>query len=79
MDPPNADRRKKKDKAKEKFDRNGGHSQKHVRIQEAIAAKKAEAGKSKNWTTKTKKHPLFQRWPIHYVILVLHGVWPVKR
>jgi hypothetical protein len=48
MDPPNADRRKKKDKAKEKFDRNGGHSQKHVRIQEAIAAKKAELGKSKN-------------------------------
>jgi len=41
MDPPNADRRKKKDKAKEKFDRNGGHSQKHVRIAEALAAKKA--------------------------------------
>jgi hypothetical protein len=47
MDPPSADRRKKKDKAKEKFDRNGGHSQKHVRIAEALAAKKAE-GQKKN-------------------------------
>jgi hypothetical protein len=47
MDPPNADRRKKKDKAKEKFDRNGGHSQKHVRIAEALAEKKA-AGQKKN-------------------------------
>ena len=48
MDPPNADRRKKKDKAKEKFDRNGGHSQKHVRIAEALAAKKAAEGQKKN-------------------------------
>ena len=29
-------RRKKKDKAKEKFERNGGHSAKHIRIAEAL-------------------------------------------
>jgi hypothetical protein len=45
MEAPNADRKKKKDKAKEKFDRNGGHSTKHVRIAEALAEKKAAAGK----------------------------------
>lgn len=38
--PPNAERKKKSDKAKEKFARNGGYSTKHVRIQEAIAEKK---------------------------------------
>ena len=31
MDPP-IKRQKKKDKAKEKFERNGGFSQKHVRL-----------------------------------------------
>jgi hypothetical protein len=36
---PNTNRKKKSDKAKEKFDRNGGHSSKHVRIQEALASK----------------------------------------
>ena len=29
-------RRKKKDKAKEKFERNGGHSARHIRISEAV-------------------------------------------
>jgi hypothetical protein len=32
--------RKKKDKAKEKFQRNGGHSQKHIRLSQAIQEKK---------------------------------------
>ncbi len=35
-------RDKKSDKAKEKFDRMGGFSQKHVRISEALAASGAE-------------------------------------
>lgn len=34
------ERRKKSDKAKEKFERNGGYSQKHVRIAEALAEKR---------------------------------------
>lgn len=33
-------RKKKSDKAKEKYDRNGGFSQKHVRITEAIKERK---------------------------------------
>ena len=33
---PKADRRKKSDKKKEKFERNGANSQKHVRIREAL-------------------------------------------
>ena len=45
MDPP-AGRRKKDDKAKEKYQRNGGYSQKHVRLTEALVAKRATAGKS---------------------------------
>jgi hypothetical protein len=32
-------RRKKSDKAKEKFERNGGFSQKHVRLAEAVKPK----------------------------------------
>ena len=35
-------RNKKSDKAKEKFDRTGGFSQKHVRIAEALAAAGAQ-------------------------------------
>jgi hypothetical protein len=52
MDNPSAGRRKKDDKAKEKYERNGGFSQKHVRIVEALAATRAAApkkqGKAKN-------------------------------
>ena len=33
--------RKKSDKAKEKFERNGGYSQKHVRLMEAVVENKA--------------------------------------
>jgi len=40
----NYERRKKSDKAKEKFERNGGHSQKHVRLQEAAAEKRGALG-----------------------------------
>jgi hypothetical protein len=39
MDPPTKSR-KKKDKAKEKFERNGGHSQKHVRLVQLLQEKK---------------------------------------
>ena len=35
-------RNKKSDKAKDKFDRTGGFSQKHVRIAEALAATGAQ-------------------------------------
>jgi hypothetical protein len=40
MEPPEK-KRKKKDKAKEKFERNGDHSTKHIRIMEAFKEKKS--------------------------------------
>lgn len=58
----NYERRKKSDKAKEKFERNGGHSQKHIRLQEAAAEKRGVLGQkdpkdskgTKNWPNKNK-------------------------
>ena len=47
MDQPNVGRKKKDDKAKEKYERNGGFSQKHVRLAEAVAEKRATAPKPK--------------------------------
>lgn len=38
-------RDKKSDKAKEKYDRTGGFSQKHVRLAEALAEKRVLTGK----------------------------------
>jgi len=46
MDVPEKNR-KKKDKAKEKFDRNGGFSTKHVRIVEQLAEKRLAIPKTK--------------------------------
>ena len=40
MDAPDTKRHKKSDKAKEKHDRNGGFSSKHVRMAEALREKK---------------------------------------
>jgi hypothetical protein len=40
MDPPNAKRNKKSDKAKRNFAINGAKSQKHVRVYEALLEKK---------------------------------------
>jgi hypothetical protein len=37
---PKGDRRKKSDKRKEKYERNGGITQKHVRATEALRAQK---------------------------------------
>lgn len=39
MDPP-TQRRKKSDKAKEKYEKNGNHTSKHVRMMEALQEKK---------------------------------------
>lgn len=44
---PNVSRKKKDDKAKEKYERNGGFSQKHVRLAAALAEKRASKPKSK--------------------------------
>jgi hypothetical protein len=44
MDSIQVKRVKKSDKAKEKHDRNGGFSQKHVRIATALSEKKANGG-----------------------------------
>ena len=41
-------RNKKADKAKEKFDRTGGFSQKHVRISEALSEKAASKKQAKS-------------------------------
>ena len=38
------DRKRKGDKAKEKYERNGGYSQKHIRLVEALEEKRASAG-----------------------------------
>ncbi len=46
MEQPNVGRKKKDDKAKEKHERNP-FSQKHVRLAEALAEKRAAAPKSK--------------------------------
>lgn len=40
-------REKKSDKAKEKFDRSGGFSQKHVRVAQALAEKSASTRQAK--------------------------------
>lgn len=47
MDTVKEKRSKKDDKAKEKYERNGGYSQKHVRLAEALAEKRASAGQAK--------------------------------
>ena len=44
MDNIKVGRSKKSDKAKETYERNGGFSQKHVRMMEAMAEKRAAAG-----------------------------------
>jgi len=51
MDSVKVGRNKKDDKAKEKYERNGGFSQKHIRLMEAMAEKKV-AGVA---TAKAKK------------------------
>jgi hypothetical protein len=47
MDQPKVGRKKKDDKAKEKYERNGGFSQKHVRLAAAAAEKRAAKPASK--------------------------------
>jgi len=44
MDNIKTDRKKKGDKAKEKYERNGGFTQKHIRLTEALKEKKAPKG-----------------------------------
>jgi hypothetical protein len=48
-------RDKKSDKAKEKFDRTGGFSQKHVRIAEALAAAGAQRTASSRQATASSR------------------------
>lgn len=48
MDHPDPKRRKKSDKAKEKFALNGGFSQKHVRFTEELMTKRSHATADKN-------------------------------
>lgn len=48
-------RDKKSDKAKEKFDRTGGFSQKHVRIAEALAAAGAQKAASSRQATASSR------------------------
>ena len=47
MDNIKVGRNKKSDKAKETYERNGGFSQKHVRIAELLAARRLSAGSTK--------------------------------
>jgi len=46
-DIPSAKRQKKSDKAKEKHERNGGFSQKHIRLQEELMKKRQAANSNK--------------------------------
>ncbi len=55
MDGPDPKRNKKSDKAKEKHERNGAFSQKHVRLQEALQEKRAASGKPPKSGTQKKK------------------------
>jgi hypothetical protein len=48
MDNIKTQRKKKSDKAKEKYEHTGGFSQKHVRLAEALAERK-------NWSKKNDK------------------------
>ncbi len=48
MDGPDPKRHKKADKHKEKRDKFGGFSAKHVRQKEALSAKKLNVGKATN-------------------------------
>jgi hypothetical protein len=48
-------RNKKSDKAKDKFDRTGGFSQKHVRIAEALAAAGAQKAVSSRQATASSR------------------------
>ncbi len=52
MDNVKVGRSKKDDKAKEKYERNGGFSQKHVRLMEATAEKRSMAAKQAATTKK---------------------------
>ena len=54
MDNIKVGRNKKSDKAKETYERNGGFSQKHVRMAEAMAEKRAATGGSTKATNKNK-------------------------
>ncbi len=55
MDGPDPKRRKKSDKAKDKFDRNGGFSQKHVRMREAMMEVRANTSVMQPKSNKHKK------------------------
>lgn len=55
MDGPDPKRRKKSDKAKEKFDLNGGFSQKHVRMREAMMEERANTSVMQPKSAKHKK------------------------
>ena len=55
MDGPDPKRHKKSDKAKEKHDRNGGFSKKHVRQQEALQERRLAAGKPPKSETPKKR------------------------
>ena len=54
MDNIKVGRNKKDDKAKEKYERNGGFSQKHVRLMEAMVEKRA-TGAATGTAAKPKK------------------------
>ena len=54
MDNIKVGRNKKSDKAKESYDRNGGFSQKHVRLMEAMAEKRAAGVAKASNKTKSK-------------------------
>jgi len=54
MDFQSKDRRKKSDKAKEKYEKYGAHTQRHVRMQEALAEK--NAANNKKMTDKKEKN-----------------------
>ena len=54
MDNIKIGRNKKSDKAKETYERNGGFSQKHVRIAELLAERRLAGGKASDAQAKPK-------------------------
>jgi len=55
MDNVKVGRNKKSDKAKETYERNGGFSQKHVRMMEAMAEKRAATATNAKQAAKGSK------------------------
>jgi general stress protein 26 len=69
-------RRKKSDKAKEKFDKHGGFSQKHVRLAEILKLKENPTKKKERWRKNSRfwfqqitlSQQFFKNWTLFQLV-----------